>query len=361
MDIDTSIDTETLRMDLNSTVERTRVAVLIPTYNRARWLGGAIDSILAQTYGDFRLIVSDNASTDDTAEVVARYDDPRLSYVRRERNCGLNAHYNSWFEAIDADFLYIVPDDDRLLPDALELTLAALEANPRAALVHGQVDVVDEDGAVIAAAHDMTGLTGDATETGREFIRRSMEMSYRVHASTVLLRTAAVRTVLLDERDYPVTDLGHWMRVALDWELVYLARPIARYRIHDGAYSAGAAQVTEGGYIQGTERIEKFLEVKLRFLDEHGGQLADMSALRRAAERAFRRELIEHAAHATFPERRLGPTVRTLRACARRDRATLREPAAVRLLVGALLGARNVTVIKRALRRPGASTKVTTA
>ncbi len=60
-----------------------------------------------------------------------------------------------------------------------------------------------------------------------------------------------MRTLLLDERDYPVTDLGHWMRVALGWDIAFLARPLARYRIHSGAYSAGAAQVTDGGYIQG--------------------------------------------------------------------------------------------------------------
>jgi glycosyltransferase involved in cell wall biosynthesis len=323
-----------------------RVVVLIPTYNRAQWLGGAIESILAQTHRDFRLIVSDNASTDETAEVVARYDDPRISYVRRENNCGLNEHYNSWFRGLDAEFLFIVPDDDRLLPDALETTLAALEANPRAALVHGQVDVIDEHDGLIAAAHDMTGLPGDTVESGAEFIRRSMEMSYRVHASTVNLRTAAVREVLLDERDYPVTDLGHWMRVALDWDLVFLARPLARYRVHGGAYSAGAASVTDGGYIQGTERIEKFLEVKLRFIAEHAERLNGVRGLRRRARRAFRRELLDHAAHATFPERRPGATLRALRGCARLDAAIALEPPAWRLLAGSLLGRRAVAALR---------------
>jgi hypothetical protein len=179
-----------------------------------------------------------------------------------------------------------------------------------------------------------------------------MDMSYRVHASTVNLRTAAVRDCLLDERDYPVTDLGHWMRVALLWELVFLARPLARYRVHSGAYSAGAATVTDGGYIQGTERIEKFLDVKLRFIDEHSAQLSGVPALRRRARRAFRRELLEHAAHATFPERRFGPTVRALRGCARLDRALVVEPGAWRLLAGSLIGRRGMSALRRTLGRP---------
>ena len=184
-------------------------------------------------------------------------------------------------------------------------------------------------------------------------------MSYRVHASTVNLRTAAVRACLLDERDYPVTDLGHWMRVALDWDLAFLARPLARYRIHEGAYSAGAAAVTEGGYIQGAERIEKFLEVKLRFLAEHGDRLDGVRGLRAAAQRAFRRELLEHAAHATFPERRLVPTVRALRACTRLDAATLIEPAAWRLAAGGLIGPRAMSALKRLRRAPRTSLEVT--
>lgn len=340
-------------------MEPSRVTVLVPTYNRAHWLGGAIESILAQTYRDFHLVVSDNASTDGTREVVARFADPRLSYVRREVNCGLNEHYNSWFERVGTEFLFIVPDDDRLAPDAVEVTVAALDANPSAGLVHGQVDVVDERGAVIAAAHDMTGLAGDALETGEAFIRRSMDGSYRVHASTVNLRTAAVRTCLLDERDYPVTDLGHWLRVALDWDVAFLARPLARYRIHEGAYSAGAATVTDGGYIQGTERIEKFLEVKLRFLEENGDRLYGVPALRSAARRAFRRELLEHAAHATFPERRPAATLRALRACARLDGAVYFEPAARRLLAGSLIGPRAVEALKRLRKAPRTSLEVT--
>src|SRR5688500_6593822 len=339
-------------------MDQSRVTVLIPTYNRAHWLGGAIDSVLAQTYRDFHLVVSDNASTDATREVVARYDDPRLTYVRRETNCGLNAHYNSWFQRVGSEYLFIVPDDDRLAPDAVELTVAALDANPRAGFVHGRVDVVDAHGAVIAAAHDMTGLSGDTVERGDEFIRRSMAMSYRVHASTVNLRTEAVRSCLLDERDYPVTDLGHWMRVALDWDVVFLARTLASYRVHDAAYSAGAARVTDGGYIQGSERVQKFLEVKLRFVDEHAERLDGARALRAGARRAFRRELLEHAAHATFPERKLDATVRSLRACARLDAASIFEPAAWRLLAGGIIGPRAVEVLKR-LRRPSTSVEVT--
>ena len=341
-------------------MDPSRVTVLVPTYNRAHWLRRRDRE---HPRPDLARTSTSSCPTTRRPTTPARSwpaTTTRASPTSAATsNCGLNEHYNTWFERVETEFLFIVPDDDRLAPDAVALTVAALDANPSAGLVHGQVDVVDEHGAVIAAAHDMTGLPGDTLETGAEFIRRSMAGSYRVHASTVNLRTEAVRTCLLDERDYPVTDLGHWLRVALDWDLLFLARPLARYRIHEGAYSAGAAAVTAGGYIQGAERIEKFLEVKLRFLAEHGERLDGVRGLRAAARRAFRRELLEHAAHATFPERRLVPTVRALRACIRLDAATLIEPAAWRIAAGGLIGPRAVSALKRLRRAPRTSLEVT--
>jgi glycosyltransferase involved in cell wall biosynthesis len=332
--------------------ERPRVTVLIPTYNRAQWLGGAIESALAQSWGDFQIVVSDNASTDATADVVAGYDDPRIRYVKLDSNLDLNTHYNLCFERCTTEFLCTLPDDDRFEPDFLARTVEVLDANPRAGLVHGQAVVVDRDGQVIDPAHDMTGLPSDAVETGAEFIRRSMDGGYRIHATTALIRTQALRGVLLDHRDYPVTDFGQWMRVALSWDIAFLARPLATYRLHTGSYTSGAAEVTDGGYRQEVDRIVKFREVKLRLLEEHAGDIEALEDLRRRAHRAFRRDLVQHAALATGPHRRPRATLAALADCARRDPRTGVTPAAWRLLATSLIGRRGVTALKQLLGRP---------
>lgn len=339
--------------------QQPRVTVVIPTYNRAEWLTGAIESVLAQSRRDLRLVVSDNASTDATAEVVAGFDDPRLSYVRLERHLELNEHFNRCFGYDATDYLFLLPDDDRMEPDLLERAVAVLDANPRAGIAHGQVTVVDGGGAAIAERHGMTGLDRDAVESGADFVRRSMDMSYRVHASTALIRTAAVSEIRLDERDHPLTDLGLWLRMALDWDMAFLARPLATYRVHANAYSAGAADVTEGGYVQGVGRVVTARDVKFRFIDEHRARIADPSDLGRRARRRFRCELLEQAAHATTPERRLRATAMALATASRLDARVAIEPATWRLLAGSVLGRRGVAFLKRLLRRAHAPTEMT--
>jgi Glycosyl transferase family 2 len=331
---------------------RVRVTVFVPTYNRAGWLGGAIESVLGQTYENFRLIVSDNGSTDGTAEAAAAFADPRLSYVRLDPQLELNDHFNLCFDRAETEYLFVLPDDDRMEPELLERTVAVLDEHPRVGMVHGQANVVDSNGALIAGGHGMTGLPGDTIESGAEFIRATMEMSFRVHASTALMRTGAMAGVRLDRRDYPVTDLALWLRLALDWDIAYLARPLATYRVHAGAYSAGAAEVTEGGYSETSGRVVKSLEAKLRFIAEHADRLERVPDLRGRARRGARQELVAAAARTTLPERRLTTTARALSDCARRDPRVALMPAAWRLLAGGVLGRRGVAFVKRLLGRP---------
>ncbi len=95
------------------------ISLCIPTFNRAQFLAEAIDSVLSQSFGDFELLVVDNASTDDTASVVRRYTDPRVRFVRNERNLGMIGNFNRCLELAQSEIVWIFADDDLLEPDAL--------------------------------------------------------------------------------------------------------------------------------------------------------------------------------------------------------------------------------------------------
>jgi glycosyltransferase involved in cell wall biosynthesis len=103
------------------------VSVVTATYERARTLGRAIDSVLAQTYPHLELIVVDDGSTDATGELVARYRDPRLRYVRHPQNRGVTAAKNTGFDHARGEWITTLDSDDEMVPHALFTLLQALE------------------------------------------------------------------------------------------------------------------------------------------------------------------------------------------------------------------------------------------
>lgn len=96
------------------------VSICIPTYNRANYITKAIDSALSQTYKNIEVIVVDNASTDNTEEIVSSYSDPRLKYVRNSENLGLFGNFNRCIELYNGCFLHILHSDEYIDPDFTE-------------------------------------------------------------------------------------------------------------------------------------------------------------------------------------------------------------------------------------------------
>src|ERR1700748_1804909 len=97
------------------------VSIGIPVYNGADFLGAAIESHLGQTFGDFELVISDNASTDGTEELCrgTANQDSRVRYVRQDENIGANANFNEVVRLSRARYYRWAADDDTLSPDYL--------------------------------------------------------------------------------------------------------------------------------------------------------------------------------------------------------------------------------------------------
>jgi glycosyltransferase involved in cell wall biosynthesis len=326
-----------------------RVTVFIPTYNRAGLLPHAVAGVLAQTYDDFELIVSDNASTDGTPDAVASFDDPRLRYVRQEKNLGLLGNYNWFLNQVESDYALILPDDDLVYPELLESAVAELDRHPDAGVAHTAFDVIDGEGKVLLSHVNWTnGLEENRVESAREFISESMRWSCRVCASTALMRTAALPQERMVAEDLPAVDFGMWLRMAGDgWEFAYLDQTLGAYRIHGATYSAEEFGPPQGpGYVQGIEVVSHLNAIKLQFLRQHNGAVDDEPILRRLAEEARRRELVIMARNLTLPERRTLPTFRALGEAARADPGVLLEATAWKLAAASLIGRRLTDRIK---------------
>lgn len=120
----------------------------LPVYDGEAYLPAALDSLLSQSFGDFQVVISDNASTDATAEIcrdiAAR--DPRLRYSRTARNIGAGPNFNRVFAFSQSPFFKWMAHDDMLAPHALSQMMAALADQPKAVLAHSRLTLVEDGG-----------------------------------------------------------------------------------------------------------------------------------------------------------------------------------------------------------------------
>lgn len=124
------------------------VSVVIPTYNRARFLKAAIDSVLRQTFQDIEIIVVDDKSTDNTREIVEAYGD-RVKYILQE-NKERGAARNNGIIHSEGEYIALLDSDDLWLPNHLESCIKALRNTPDAALSFSGSYVADEEGRIIS-------------------------------------------------------------------------------------------------------------------------------------------------------------------------------------------------------------------
>ena len=132
------------------------ISIIMPAYNRAHTLPRAIDSVLRQDYPEWELIIVDDGSTDNTAEVLARYQDPRIRVVRHDSNRGVNVAKNKGFDAMRGEWFTFVDSDDEIVPAALS-TLIKVPKEIDSRIDHVICNCLD----VVTGKFTCTGLDSD--------------------------------------------------------------------------------------------------------------------------------------------------------------------------------------------------------
>jgi glycosyltransferase involved in cell wall biosynthesis len=123
-----------------------KVSVCIPTYNQSVYLREAIESVLAQDFEDYELIVVDDCSIDNTPSVVAEYHDRRLRFHRNKKNIGRTGNYNRCLELSRGKYFKLLGHDDRLLPKVLTKAVQVLDQYPEVGLVAWRSEEIDSFG-----------------------------------------------------------------------------------------------------------------------------------------------------------------------------------------------------------------------
>ncbi len=128
-----------------------RVSVCMPVFNGANFIEEALDSVSQQNFEDYELIVTDNASTDATEDIVRRRaaSDPRIRYVRNEKNIGAAENYNLGFRLARGTYVKWMAHDDKLSPDFLRKMVAILDSEPSVSIAFAQKLCIDETSEII--------------------------------------------------------------------------------------------------------------------------------------------------------------------------------------------------------------------
>jgi glycosyltransferase involved in cell wall biosynthesis len=206
-----------------------KVSAIIPGYNYARFLGEAIDSVLAQTQPAHEIIVVDDGSTDDTPAVAQRYAG-KIRYVRTE-NGGVSRARNTGIALATGDAVAFLDADDRWLPRKLELQTAALAVQPEAGLIHTGSRVFDD-----AAQQTLCEFWPQADLDLHALIR-----CCSISASSVLIPRAVLDEVgVFDHELVGTEDWDLWLRIALAHPILGCPEVLVEYRSHSRSLSGNA-------------------------------------------------------------------------------------------------------------------------
>jgi glycosyltransferase involved in cell wall biosynthesis len=218
-----------------------RVSVIIPTFNCGVYLGRAIDSVLAQSYRDYEIIVVDDGSTDETPILASTYN-KKIKYLYQS-NCGVSAARNRALKESNGEFFAYLDADDIWYPQKLTQQIEFLDAHEDCGLLHSDVSVIDEHDHIIHARFNMeTARPVPQNHCKHDILRRC-----HIQTPTVIERRKCVEKIGGFNEGLPVTqDYMRWIMVALEgWAFGYIDQPLAKYRWRAGSLMSSKRRILE--------------------------------------------------------------------------------------------------------------------
>lgn len=203
------------------------ISIIIPTYNRAAFIGEAIDSVLRQTFGDFELIVINDGSTDETEEIVGRFEDNRLTFIQQE-NAGRSAARNRAIAMARGKYIAFLDSDDTYLRDKLERQVNFMEAHPEIGMIYTSAKCIDAEGRIL------TNHVYVASVSGQIYRQVAFFRPVTITLPTVMLRREVLDNVGgFDEKMERFEDTDLWRRISKRYQVGALNYPTCLLRTHD--------------------------------------------------------------------------------------------------------------------------------
>jgi glycosyltransferase involved in cell wall biosynthesis len=229
------------------------IEVIIPAYNAAKYLPIAIESVMAQTFEDWGILLVDDGSTDNTAEIVAPYIErlgPKIKYIKQP-NAGLPAARNTAIRNSTAEFLALLDADDIWLPCRLAESLKSFENKPRVGLSYSFVSLIDENGEILKV---FDNIQPHAEGNIAPYI---YTRDVQLPCPTITFRRSCIDEVgFFDETMRATEDRDLWLRIALKYEIGLVRTVLALYRTSPDSM---------------TRDPDRMLQAQLQFIQKHYG------------------------------------------------------------------------------------------
>lgn len=285
--------------------EAPTISVCIPTRNQAAFLPDALRSLFVQTRGDFEIIVFDDASTDDTAGILAGCADARLQCYRHPKPVGVAENRNACLRVARGAYIAWLDSDDVYHPDMLARQAAVLERNPNVGLVHGAFELIDAAGRLLPPWP--VPFASDTIESSDAAFRELILSNY-ITTCTVLVRRECHDRAgpFVSSIGASSTDWDMWLRVALLADVAYTHRLLARYRQHERSISTRTSR--SGQRLRCDEQV-------VRHVFAVGGcHITDAHGLRRNARAALAVKWLQHCGDLALLGKRRAAVSAALRA-----------------------------------------------
>ena len=212
-----------------------KVTVFIPVYNREKYVGEAIESILAQTYSDFEILLVDDGSTDQSVDLIRSYTDPRIRLASNEENLGIPKTRNKGVELARGQYMAMLDSDDRAYPDRLQKQVAFLDSHPEYAQVGSWCRMMDAQGRILNKIKRQPTLPDDIHA---QFLFRCAMSNRSIMARTAILQEYGYRNDFPRCQDYELH-----VRLAKYYKLGNLPECLVYGRIHPQQITGQTAEL----------------------------------------------------------------------------------------------------------------------
>lgn len=202
------------------------VSVVMPAYNAEKYLREAIDSILAQTYTDFELIIVNDGSTDSTKKIIQSYTDSRIRYIENEQNSGICVTLNKGLDAARGRYIVRMDSDDIAMPERLSTQIAYMDTHPNIGASGCDIEVFGED---------INSYVFEQLHSSDDCVAGLLFNPCVAHPSVIIRKSVlSEHSIVYEDKFRGLEDFKMWWEIAKYSQLCNLNKTLLKYRFHKG-------------------------------------------------------------------------------------------------------------------------------